>query len=280
MFGYVNIYKDELKIKEYNIFRAYYCGLCKALGKRYNQLVRLGLSYDLTFLAIIADSLSEDAPCFKKDGCIKHIGSHVICSDNKAIDYAADMSILLSFHKLCDDISDDKSIKAFFMRIPYLMAVKRAEKKHPAVSESIKLNLKALSELEKEKCTSVDEVAHPFAKLTSDIFSNYSPELGKLGYNIGRFIYIADAYSDIEEDKKHKLYNPFLYCDSEYLNSMDFTKRVQGTFNMNLGAIASSYSELDIKKNKALLDNIIYLGLRRVYNNLFNTNGGNNDRSI
>ena len=280
MFGYVNIYKDELKIKDYNVFRAYYCGLCKALGKRYNQLVRLGLSYDLTFLAIIADSLSEDEPCFKKDGCIKHIGSHAICSDNKAIDYAADMSILLSYYKLCDDISDDKSIKAFIMRIPYMRAVRKAQKKHPAVSNSIKSNLDALSKLEKEKCTSVDMVAHPFAQLTSDIFCEFAPELGKLGYNIGRFIYIADAYNDMEDDKKHKLYNPFIYYDSDYLNSMDFVKRVQGTFNMNLGAIAESYASLNIKKNKALLDNIIYLGLGHVCNKFFNTNGGNNDRSL
>ena len=123
-------------------------------------------------------------------------------------------------------------------------------------------------------------VAHPFAQLTSDIFSKISPELGKLGYNIGRFIYIADAYNDIEDDKKHKLYNPFIYYDNDYLNSMEFTKRVQGTFNMNLGAVAESYASLNIKKNKALLDNIIYLGLGRVCNKFFNTNGGNNDRSL
>ena len=71
MFGYVHINKDELKIREYNVYKSYYCGLCKALGKRYNQLVRLGLSFDMTFLAILADSLCEDMPVIKKDGCIK-----------------------------------------------------------------------------------------------------------------------------------------------------------------------------------------------------------------
>ena len=99
MFGFVNVYKNELKIKDYNTFRAYYCGLCKSLGKRYNQLVRLGLSYDLTFLALVGDSLSNEDAVILKDGCIKHIGSHMICSNNHAIDYASDMSVILSYYK-------------------------------------------------------------------------------------------------------------------------------------------------------------------------------------
>lgn len=33
MFGYVTPCKMELKIKEYEKFRAYYCGLCKTIKK-------------------------------------------------------------------------------------------------------------------------------------------------------------------------------------------------------------------------------------------------------
>lgn len=269
MFGFVNVYKNELKIKDYNLFRAYYCGLCKALGKRYNQLVRLGLSYDLTFLAIMADSLSDEKVVIAKDGCIKHLGMHMICRDNAAIDYAADMSIILSYYKLCDDVSDDRSLKAFFMRIPYIRAVRKASKKHPEISSSIKSNLKKLSELEKQKCTSIDMAAHPFAELTSDIFSGFSPKLKSLGYNIGRFIYIADAYKDIDDDRKNGSYNPFLCCGDDYLNSMEFEKRAMGTFNMNLSAIANEYNKLEIKKNKDILDNIIYLGIRFISEEFF-----------
>jgi len=279
MFGYVNVYKNELKIKDYNTFKAYYCGLCKALGKRYNQIVRLGLSYDLTFLALVADSLSEDDPCIEKDGCIKHLGSHMICKNNSAIDYASDISIILSYYKFCDDISDDKSVKAFFARIPYLRAFKKASKKHPDVAKSIKTNLDELSKLEKQKCPSIDMAAHPFAQLTSDIFAGFSPELARLGYDIGRYIYIADAFNDIKEDKKKNSYNPFLNYDDEYLSSMEFEKRVLGTFNMNLNAISDSYMKLSIKKNKPILDNIIYLGLRYITEQFFN-NGGKNDKSL
>lgn len=277
MFGFINVYKNELKIKDYNLFKAYYCGLCKALGKRYNQFVRLGLSYDLTFLAIIGDALLDTEPKIIKDGCIKHVGMHMICIDNPAIDYAADMSILLSYYKLCDDIFDDKSIKAFFMRIPYLRAVKKAKRKHKEISESIKNNLAKLSELEKQKCPSIDMAAHPFAKLTADIFAGFNPELRKLGYSIGRFIYITDAYNDIKSDEKKGSYNPFLHYDKDYLSSMEFEKRALGTFNMNLTSVANEYNKLNILKNKDILDNIIYLGLRLISEQLFNKDGGQND---
>lgn len=270
MFGFVNVYKNELKIKDYNLFRSYYCGLCKALGKRHNQFVRLGLSFDLTFLAILGDALSDEECIIKKDGCIKHIGNHMICTDNKAINYAADMSILLYYHKLCDDIRDDKSIKAFFLRIPYISSLKRVSKKYPEISKNISDNLKELSRLEKEECISLDMAAHPFADLTSEIFSGFSPCLKKLGYNIGRLIYIADAYKDLEEDKRKGSYNPFLFYNEEYISgNADLETRARGSFNMNLMGVVDAYSKLSIKKNKAILDNIIYLGIRSHIDKLF-----------
>ena len=120
LFGFINVYKDELKVKDYNIFKAYYCGLCKALGKRYNQLVRLGLSYDMTFLSVIADSVQQEQCEIVSEGCFKHIGNRPICINNKAIDYSADVSIILTYHKLCDDIADEHSIKAWFAKFAYI----------------------------------------------------------------------------------------------------------------------------------------------------------------
>lgn len=270
MFGYVNVYKNELKIKDYNLFRAYYCGLCKSLGK-YNQLVRFGLSYDMTFLSIITDSLNDTKPDIKKDGCIKHIGKHEICQNNDAIKYSADMSIILMYHKLCDDIKDNHSIKAFFAKLAYVRAFKKASRKYEKASAFIKEMLSSLTVLEKEKCPYVDISADPFAKLLQMVFSTYDESLGELGYNIGRFIYIVDAYKDLESDLKSNSYNPYIYAyDNEFLKSEEFKDRVKGSLNMTLYAIAESYKKLNIQKNKEILDNIIYLGLRYVSENLFN----------
>ncbi len=276
MFGFVNVYKSELKIKDYEIFRAYYCGLCKALGKRYNQLVRFGLSYDMTFLAIIADSLNDDAPCISKQGCLKHLGQHMVCGCNKAIDYSSDASIILAYHKLCDDVCDEHSVKAFLARLPYIRAYKKACRALPELSEYVSEQLSRLSMLEAQKCSSIDMAADPFALLTSCIFKGFDPSLELLGYNIGRFIYIADAYSDLAHDLKIGNYNPYICAyDAQYLDSQSFKHEVMGSLNMTLAAVANSYRDLTIKKNKDILDNIIYMGLRYACDNLFRIDGGN-----
>ncbi len=271
----MNIYKDELKIKDYNLFKAYYCGLCKALGKRYNQLVRLGLSYDMTFLAILADSLSDEKCEILSEGCIKHIGNRPVCTNNKAIDYSADVSIILAYHKLCDDISDEHSIKASIAKLAYIRAYKKSCKKHPKLSLEIKDCLNKLSDVEKEKCNSIDIAADPFAKLMSYMFGTFNPSLAGIGYDIGRFIYIADAFKDILKDLKSGSYNPYICTyDKYYINSDTFKKSVMGSLNMTLSAISDKYRQLKIQKNKDILDNIIYLGLRGAYDSLFVNDGG------
>lgn len=276
MFGFVNVFKNELKIRDYNLFRAYYCGLCKALGKRYNQLVRLGLSYDMTFLAILADSLTDDTPVLRDEGCIKHIGKHTICFDNSAIDYSADVSIILTYHKICDDISDERSIKAFLAKIPYAFAYKKACIKYPQVASNVKGSLKSLAALEKERCPHIDIAADPFASLTAFIFATFDASLESIGYNVGRFIYIADAYKDINSDIRQGTYNPFVCAHSkDYLATDEFKNQIKASLNMTLAAISQSYSKIKINKNKEILDNIIYMGLRFAYDNLFKESGGN-----
>ena len=41
MFGYIRPYKPYMRHYEYEIYRSYYCGLCKDMGKRYGQIFRL-----------------------------------------------------------------------------------------------------------------------------------------------------------------------------------------------------------------------------------------------
>jgi len=275
VFGFINIYKDELKIKEYDLFRSYYCGLCKALGKRYSQVVRLGLSYDMTFLAILADSLNDKAPKVSKEGCIKKRGKRNFCIENPSINFSADASVILAYHKLKDDLKDNHSIKAFAGIIAYYSSFKKASKKHPDMSLMIANNLKKLSEYEEDLCPEIDIVADPFAQICANMFKCCHESLYQLGYNVGRLIYIFDAYKDITDDLKSGSYNPYI-CKfgKECMNSDSFKKGVMGSLNMTLTAISDSYSELKLYKNKEILDNIIYLGLRYEYDKTFSSNGG------
>ena len=101
MFGYVNAYKDLLRVCDYNVFRGYYCGLCKQLGKSFNQLTRVGLSYDMTFLAILMSSLDEGKPEMNLENCIAHpLSKRPVIHNDQGISYSADMSILLTYWHL------------------------------------------------------------------------------------------------------------------------------------------------------------------------------------
>ncbi len=263
MFGYINIYKDELKVKDYNIFKSYYCGLCKALGKRYNQVVRLGLNYDFTFLAILADAMYDEKTETQNLGCIKSIGKKQTVVNNNAVDFCSDMSIILTYYKLLDDIRDDKSIKAALAIVPYFFAKRKLKGKYSDLIISVQNNLNELTTLEKEKSDSLDGAAHPFAQIMADMFELASPSLRIIGYNLGRYVYFADALDDMDSDLKKGNYNVLNIVHS-YNGNVDenIKDSIRQSLYLTLGAIAAEYEKLPKFKNKDVLDNIIYIGVR------------------
>ena len=145
VFGYVNVYKDELKIKDYNTYKAYYCGLCKTLGKRHNQLSRLALNYDLTFLALVADSLKEEKAQVSMQGCIRKLGKRKTVTYSEGLSFASDMNILLTYHKLRDDIRDNHSLKAFISIIPFASEYRHIRKRYKSICEATESSLMRLS---------------------------------------------------------------------------------------------------------------------------------------
>jgi len=262
MFGYVNIYKDELKIKDYNLFRGYYCGLCKAQGKNFSQISRLGLSYDITFLSILMSAVTDEEIKVTKSRCFVHPTKKRAVVMSPSTQYAANVGIILSYLKFKDDFKDEKSIPAFIMTALYKRSVSKARKNYSYLYNIIEENLNKLSSLEKENCSDIDELADPFAKILSAVFTpDFCPESQKrqlswLGYNIGRFIYIVDAIADREKDKKKNNFNPLLSKTNEEIKNIDFS------LSFTLENVAKSYELLDIKRNDSILRNIIYDGLK------------------
>ena len=263
MFGYVNIYKDELKIKEFNLFKAYYCGLCKALGRQFNQLVRLGLNYDFTFLAIMADALVEGEPEFSSEGCIKNFSKRTVVTSNRAVSFAADMSIILTYYKLLDDIRDDRSLRALAALPPFWFAKRKLKDNYYGLIERIRNNLSALSDIEKSGTEYPDEAAHSFAMIMQDMFEYICKGSGRLGYNIGRYVYLADACDDMQRDYESKRFNVFCTA-SGYKGELDenIRKSIEDTLYMTLSSIGYEYEALPKFKNREILNNIIYLGIR------------------
>ena len=281
MFGYVNVLKDDLKVRDYMMFRSYYCGLCKALGRHCSQSSRLGLSYDMTFLAVLLSSLSDSPAEIKKSPCIMHpFTSKPYVCDDVSVEYAANASALLYYSKMKDDWKDDKSLKALFGLIIYRKSYKRAAKRYPELAKSIKKHLNELSKLEAQNVTDIDLTADCFAKITQELFSpdfigeNKRPA-GWLGYNIGRWIYVVDAFSDLEKDIKKNNYNPFIPGEEisdfdKYKASLAESLSVSLTFTLENAV--SGFNLLRIYKNEEILKNILYLSLKSKQDKILNYN--------
>ncbi len=265
MFGYIKPFKPYMRFCEFDIYNAFYCGLCKQMGKQYGQIFRLMLSYDFTFLSILAASLNSDEPEIKMAHCIVHpIKKRPCLSACCELDYTSAAAVISIYHKICDSINDS----SFMISIPYRilrMATKKgyklAKSRYPKLADSVEEKMKQQFELEKNKCSSIDMACEPTAAIMSDMAKSIpstkdqDKQLSGLGYHLGRFVYLADAVTDMKKDMEKGNYNPLL-------STQNSEELAQININMTLSLIADYYCKLDIKKFREILDNIIYLGLK------------------
>ena len=271
MFGYVNICAGCISEEDKKLYGSYYCGLCKEIGKK-SQMLRMGLSNDLTFLAILLSGVTEKTPeILENKACVlHHIKKHSEIKSDMILEYAADMNILMTYFKLCDDINDDKKLSSILIKPVFSKKIRDIGKKYDKKVLTIEEKLKKLYTLEKEKCSDIDRVSDCFAKILEELFSpefisdNETIRILKwMGYNVGRWIYMIDAYNDIEKDKKSNSYNPFLCMDS--IN----TKLVYESLTYTLNNIANAYDLLKIYRNDSLIRNILYQGLSHKQDSVF-----------
>lgn len=282
MFGYILPEKSELKVREYEMFRAFYCGVCKSIGCRHGQIPRTVLNYDCTFLALLLSSISDTNIKLRQERCIAHPASkrHII-RESDIINYASDMNVILAYYQLSDKWKDDRSAAAVSAMLLIKPSFKKLKRKYKEKCVIIEQRLNELSDIEKSNVDSMDMAAEPFAKLMEEIMAyeplcrieNREKALKWIGYNIGKWIYILDAYDDIEKDIKRKAYNPFLrkYAYDggnieEYKNK--FKSEVEFTLTYSLGQIAKAYELLEKKDNAAIVENIIYMGMLRKTENI------------
>ena len=110
MYGYVVVNKPELKIKEYDMYRSYYCGLCEELLSDYGINGQISISYDMTFLLVLLTGLYEPDTTYKEARCIAHpVHKHPV-RRNKITTYVADMNVLMTYYKCMDDWNDEKKV--------------------------------------------------------------------------------------------------------------------------------------------------------------------------
>lgn len=271
MFGYIKIDKNELKIKDYNLFKSYYCGVCRTLKADYGFPSHYFLSYDAAFLSVLLEAVSDREPLFHPVRCMANPAvQRPVADKNDVTAYAAAVNVLLVWFKLKDDWADNRSFRSLFMMPLMLRKKNKAKKRFPILYERIKAHLASLSVLEKENCAEPDSVAAAFGALMAGIFDtdlikneDTRRVLSHTGFLLGRLIYLMDARADREEDKKKHAYNPLLL--SKEIN--DETLRL--SFDYTLGELANTLSLLEFRRNREIIENIVYLGLRQAAQSVF-----------
>ena len=269
MFGYVRAEKPELKMREYEIYRGVYCSLCRRLGKSYGFLSRLTLSYDFTFLALLDISMRDGCTYFKPGRCAFNPAKRCnYLKDGEQLDFSASAAMIMLYYKIADDIKDEKGFKkllALIIKPVFSRAHKKAAKAFPQVEKYVSDYIKNQNALEAENCESVDRAAEPTANVMANILSllsddqNQKRALARLGYCIGRYIYILDAACDYKKDEKSGSYNVLRYVKGER------GEYVSSQLYISVNEAAKAFELLDIKKHKPILGNIIYLGLEATF---------------
>lgn len=261
MFGYVKANKPELKIREFARYKGYYCGLCHTLLKNHGRRGQMTLTYDMTFLVILLSSLYEPKTEEKKRRCLIHPAKKQYMLQNEVSVYASDMNILLTYDHLKDNWEDEKKISGFFGMKLFAGKKRKIEKKYKRQAAVIADSLDELARLESENCQDIDAAARPFGNLMAELFvwkeDAFQDILRSFGFYLGKFIYMMDAYMDLEEDKEKGCYNPFM----SRLDEENLEEKIKGMLDGTLRMAIAEFEKLPCEQDLAILRNILYEGV-------------------
>ncbi|MBE6670706.1 MAG: hypothetical protein E7593_00720 [Ruminococcaceae bacterium] len=257
MFGYVKPESRELKVKEYELYKSAYCGLCRVMGKRYSYIYKMSLSYDFVFMVLLRLYAMPEDVSFSQKRCIAHpLKKKTMMDCNSALETASDIGVIMLYHDFLDKIKDKDGIKSLvcYLTMPELKRLRKKACKNEKIKDFdlfVEQKLNELSEIEKENTKSIDMAAENFGEILGEALSiGYDGSLKRtvyeIGRNIGKWVYIIDALDDIDVDEKKGNYNPFLLV----FDSSDEAKK-QG--NMIKTAMLNILSDCD--KAFALLEN-------------------------
>ncbi|MBR2986707.1 MAG: hypothetical protein IKC63_01680 [Clostridia bacterium] len=272
VFGYVKVRRGDLRVKEYEFYRAVYCGLCHH-QKKLSRRLRYSLSYDMVLLALIRLGVTGERACFQKKRCPIHPLKGCLTVDaSESLRYTASVSAILLYEKLRDDISDERGIRRLCARLMARGADKAM--KHapiPALAKTVSEKLSQLSTCEANGSQDVYEGAACFGALLGEVFcydgghilsDEVKAALYEIGYRVGRFIYILDAYADRVEDRKKGRYNP-LVLSGEDLEDEAFCHRLVTALDLEMVEASRTLDGLSVKDRGIyeILDNLLRLGL-------------------
>ncbi len=276
MYGYVTTNSPELKVRENAELSAWYCGLCSCLKKEFGRAGQLTLNHDMNFLVLLLNGLYEPHKKVFEGRCIAHPLAKRTFYTSELSRYAADMNILLAWYKVVDDWKDEKKLKARAMITGLRKSARKVFDKYPDKARAVREYFKKLSHYENTGCTDIDLVSGQFGKVMSlvcDIYGDeWSGQLQSIGFSLGKFIYIMDAYEDMDEDAEKGNYNCLLKHVSNFETKEKFDEFVYNVLNAIMAECARSFEILPITENAEILRNIIYAGVWGRWEELHNKN--------
>lgn len=278
MFGYIRPYKPEMLVKEYELYKSVYCGLCRQLCKDYGAFASLILNYDCTFLAMFCAGTNANsaAPVITQKCCTCNpLKRCNYCSTNdNSLEIAAAFCVISFYYKLHDTISDEGFAKAASARAfkPTAKIWKnKASKKYPELDETVSSMLKKQAETEKLENCSVDRAADPTAQMLSRLMMTFAENkneervYSRLGYYLGRWIYLIDAADDFDKDRENGSFNPIVnkFSNQKELDSSNnkFKSYCNGLLNQTMAQIVAAYNLTEIKIFGSIIDHIINIGM-------------------
>lgn len=260
MFGFVTANLKELTPSQQTRYTAVYCGICRQIRERFSQTARLGLSYDMAFLALLLMSLYEPEEQSGDRACHLHPLRPKPWVDNDYIRYAADMNVALAYFKALDDKQDDSSLRARVQSSIFGKKYDQIEQLYPRQCIAIRDCIATINRLEAENCPNPDTPSNAFGQLMGELLvyqeDLWAPTLRKMGMALGRFIYLGDAAVDYRRDKRKNSYNPFLA-----MGTGESWPRWEEYLILAMGECTHEFEKLPLVQDKPILDNILYSGI-------------------
>ena len=261
MLGVMTIRKEEMKFREFDRYRGYYCGLCRAIGKRCGSACRLALSFEMTFLALLHTSLYEPETKAEMRRCVLHPVKKRLMLSNQALDYCADLSALISYYDLRDGWEDERRADKLAESALLKKAARRAGERLPRQKAAVEKYVSALHDIEKRNDQNLDAAANLTGEMLAELYvmheDVYARDLRELGYYLGKFIYLCDCYEDVERDIKKKNYNPLIARSKDEA----FAAHCEQMLSDMMARAAMAFERLPLLEDAEIMRNILYSGV-------------------
>lgn len=257
-----------------DLYRAYYCGLCRAMRNGCGWAAGLVLNYDFTFLAILL-APPQGASVERCRHCpIRPFRRVSMCATSSTLEVAADESVILAYHQLCDTVHDEgffPGLPARVLRMLLRRGYRKAVGRRPEFDRTVRRQLERLHALEQKNCPGLDAPADAFACLLQAAAPKSGDEArdraaAQLLYHMGRWIYLLDARDDLEQDRKQGNYNPVAL---RYNGQPDGDEALRATLDRSLDLMRAACALLDLGRQEELVNNVLWLGMPAVCQAVF-----------